>query len=170
MSSTIPLLKDLLDDIQDYTLSEKCEKRIRKGSEHLNDAMITSQLNFIIESNLWYGVRKACDCFDKKVVDNGIIWVKEINAKSANSGEKNFTFYYWIAYFGDNPTGYLIKECKPKSGENREWKILIENCDSDFIYHDVFDKDDSELEASIKIFIKKVKQAVSGDYYEEDEE
>eukprot|EP00547_Thalassionema_nitzschioides_P015199 CAMPEP_0194250192 /NCGR_PEP_ID=MMETSP0158-20130606/22380_1 /TAXON_ID=33649 /ORGANISM="Thalassionema nitzschioides, Strain L26-B" /LENGTH=105 /DNA_ID=CAMNT_0038986907 /DNA_START=174 /DNA_END=491 /DNA_ORIENTATION=- len=104
------------------------------------------------------------------IVDNGIIWVKEIHANTTISSlPGNPVFYYWIAYFGDNPTGYLISKHELAQGEDDEWKVLIENCDSDFIYHGITYEDDSELKPKIKTFTKKVKQAVLGDYYEEEE-
>mmetsp|Transcript_24576 Transcript_24576/g.26450 ORF Transcript_24576/g.26450 Transcript_24576/m.26450 type:complete len:175 (+) Transcript_24576:50-574(+) len=165
-------LEDMLNDIDDCIISEKSEMKIRNGSDQM-DENLTSQLNFIIKSELWFDVKQISDCFDKKIVDNGIIWVKEIHANTANSSatRKTVVFHYWIAYFGGNPTGYLIGKRELTTGESNEWKVLIENCDSDFIYRGgIYDEDDNKLKPKLKTFIKKIKQTILGDYYESDEE
>mmetsp|Transcript_14421 Transcript_14421/g.31260 ORF Transcript_14421/g.31260 Transcript_14421/m.31260 type:complete len:175 (+) Transcript_14421:90-614(+) len=122
---------------------------------------ISSQLSFIISSpSCCFGnprdIKSLEDCFDRRNVDDGLVFYKML--RSSAQPDTGVSFYYWLGYFGGNPTGYLLK-----GRGDGQWEVIIENCDTDFIWRGPGDKP--------KHFIKAVKKAVYGDkYYEDDDE
>lgn len=123
--------------------------RVLKNAADLNESL-TSQLLFLIESPHWW-LDSIEDCFNKRKVDDGILLYKEMHSSSS------LTLNYWLGYFGGNPRGYVLI---PSSSDG--YKVLIENCDSDFIWRG----NDGPVP---KRFIKQVKMAAYGDKYREEE-
>jgi hypothetical protein len=132
---------------EDMTLSAPLQKVLREASD-LDDSM-ASQLQFLIESPYWW-LDSIEDCFNKHHVDDGVLVYKEMQSQQ-------ICLYYWLGYFGGNPRGYVLMHTNDDG-----WKVLIENCDTDFIW-----RGEGPLP---KAFMKQVKMAAYGDKYREEED
>ena len=91
------------------------------------------------------------DCFNRRNVDDGIVFYKEMAPRGEH--ESQTSYFYWLGYFGGNPTGYLL------DGKN---EFVIHNCDTDFIWVGPGECPNE--------FIRSVKKAAFGDKYQEEEE
>jgi hypothetical protein len=129
-----------------------------KNAQDLNERL-ASQLNFILHANIYFGSLKTIDgCFGRPTgADDGRVYVKEVRVLyDDDDDDATPRLWYWLAYFGGNPTGYLLVEAE------EGWNMLVENCDGDFIYHGT--GDDHEAQAG---FVTAVKKCVLGDHYYE---
>lgn len=143
--SDVPLYLD------DVTLSVP-STRVLKTANDL-DTQMKSQLSFLIKNpNCWW-LDSIESCFNKRQVDDGLLLYKKMICPQ-------LTLYYWVGYFGGNPRGYVL--IPTSSTTNDDWKILIENCDSDFIWRGEG--------AAPKAFMKQVKMAAYGDKHREDDD
>ena len=118
-----------------------------------------SQLSLIINSPKHaFGnpkdVRTVEDCFNRRNVDDGIVFYKEMTPCEEHESRMpyRYMYSYWLGYFGGNPTGYLL------DGDGR---FVIHNCDTDFIWVCPGERPNE--------FIQAVKKAVYGDKYCEDD-
>ena len=61
----------------------------------------------------WGAAATVDDCFDAKIVDDGVVSVTEFS----HVDEQGVTvqYYYWLARFGGNVTGHVIRGCAPPS-------------------------------------------------------
>ncbi|KAL3904046.1 MAG: hypothetical protein SGILL_010218 [Bacillariaceae sp.] len=109
------------------------------------------------------------DCFNRRNVDDGIVFYKEMVPAVVEDVDAEVRFHYWLGYFGGNPIGYLLTKSDCLQGQDSEecldndekWAIVIENCDGDFIWR-------GKGENTPKSFIKAVKKAAYGSKYSED--
>jgi hypothetical protein len=114
------------------------EERFR-GS--LADPKKRSQLQYILDSDFYWGDAKTIeDCSDEGMVDDGILFCKELTSSHTNgvgasslppasttvAKETNSPsfYYYWLAYFGGNPTGYLLRE-RHETEEDPGWELPV---------------------------------------------
>lgn len=134
------------------SLEVESEKKISR-SDDLENPMLKSQLLYIMKSCYWGDAKTIEDCSDEQYVDNGIMLYKELKAGDAAR------FYYWQAYFGGNPSGYLLLSSTAAKGEG--WQTLVENCDGDFIWQGPGDKRPLG-------FLNQVKKIAMGRYYDEE--
>ena len=61
----------------------------------------------------WGAAATVDDCFDAEIVDDGVVSVTEFT----HVDEQGVTvqYYYWLARFGGNVTGHVIRGCAPPS-------------------------------------------------------
>jgi len=124
----------------DFQLTEDERKKIK--SEAAMDDQLKAQVTYIMANCYWGGAKEISECFDEMNMDNGIMWCTILSC----GGEAQAKLFYWLAYCGGNPTGYLL------SGEGDEIQLLIENCDGDFIWHGGGKKP--------RAFVRQVRKAV----------
>merc|ERR1711971_246780 len=97
--------------------------------------------------------------------DDGIVSFKMLESTNPTPQQQRF-YYYWVAYFGGNPTGYLLVPNQTAADAqdltSRPWEVLVENCDTDFIWRG---GDGNVHDGRQRLFIKNVKKAVMGKYY-----
>jgi len=159
-----------LADAKEVELEVKESKTFRRLSD-LDDEML-SQLSFVITSpdNYSFGNRKDIktvdDCFNRRNVDDGILFYKRIQSSSYQKHDactEPFVLHYWLGYCGGNPTGFLLVKKKFVADDCCEqFQVIVENCDTDFIWRGQGDVP--------KLFIQEVKKAVYGDKYCEEED
>lgn len=141
---------DSLSYWEGLSLEVESERQI---SRDLNPAQ-KSQLLYIMKSCYWGDAKTIEDCSNEMIVDNGIMLYKELKGGDARR------FYYWQAYFGGNPSGYLLAA---SSNGEEGWRTLVENCDGDFIWQGPGDKRPLD-------FLNQVKKIAMGRYYDEEED
>ena len=124
-------------------------------------------MDLLFSDSLYFGdIQCLNDCFDERKVDNGLVLYKEVvdrNDAGSSSPPNKRIYHYWQAYFGGNPTGYLLKMSSSSSPSKSMWEVLVENCDGDFIWHG--------CQPTPKGFIRQLKMVVYGEkYFSEEEE
>ena len=154
-----------LPEEHQHELAVVINKTCRRASDLAPEDKLLAQLSFIVTSpSCYFGdpkdVKTVEDCFNKRNVDDGIVFYKQMRSTQPDT---TTSFHYWLGYFGGNPTAYLLKEGRSGSGGGGQWDVILENCDTDFIWRGPGN--------APKHFIKAVKKAAYGDKYcEEDEE
>lgn len=136
----------------ELTLTAAAQHVLRNASQ-LDEVML-SQLDFLIQNANYWWLDSMEDCFDKKKVDDGILVYKKMQSTTTS-----LVLHYWLGYFGGNPIGYVLIQ----SNDDTNWKVLIENCDTDFIWR-------GEGDAVPRAFLKQVKMAAYGDKYSEEDD
>lgn len=157
MATTMPSPSSLQvgTSITTLNLVVASEKQIRSEND-LDSSAKTSLLYILTSADCYWGNAKTIeDCSKEKFVDSGIILHKEL--KPAEPATTLLRFHYWQAYFGGNPTGYLLTTDQVET-ETSSWKILVENCDGDFIWR-------GPGERPLR-FLNQVKKAALGRYYD----
>ena len=153
-------LKEIIAAMEDNVVLEVKSEKIVRNIGDFNTETMRSQLSYIISGPCYFGqVKTIDDCFNPRIVDDGILFYKELGS----ARYPNVVLYYWLAYFGGNPTGYLLvpSESCLSNREFDHWQVLIENCDTDFIW-----RGNGKVP---KAFIKSIKMAVYGSKYDEED-
>jgi hypothetical protein len=141
-------------------MTVRSEQRIRSPKDLTTHS--ESQLSLIMKNHYWGDAKTVEDCSKERFVDDGIIMYKEL--EGSNDSDESRRFYYWQAYFGGNPTGYLLTDKIVADGEednnSTNWTLLVENCDGEFIWR-------GPGKRPLR-FLNQIKKAAMGRYYDEE--
>ena len=78
-----------------------------RANEHL-----AAQLELLLSSRLWGNAQTIEDVFNPRIVDDGVCSVTAFTHKHHGVLEP---YYFWLARFGGNAAGHVIRGCAPPS-------------------------------------------------------